>query len=207
MRDNTDFLKPECYKRNYSYKLIDHVGIGQYPKIGSGLCLPMVIEKVRKELSVKDGSVLLCRSFGCLVASYFLAQEPEHLECYARVILWVPSPFHSVWERFAKDKDSLANFNNKAARKGFMINETFWETTYPIEYFAKRFHRKDVSIGFGTEDIYCDKAFAVYLHDLIAHYTECFVDTLEILGARHEIKGSDDKNIVNQYLSFIFRNK
>ena len=210
-------IEEEAVARGFRTDLVDYVGCGHEPKMGNGLNLPDAVEKVRKEINkhpAPTGSTLLCRSFGCDVGAYLLAYHAQEMAAFARIVLWGPSAYHLYWDLVARTPESTREMNEYAAKhkRGMRLHEGFWATFQPIEISAKHFRSISVEIGFGTQDQYCESAFANYLAGIIRNHTKCPVRVVEIRGADHEIRidpkagvpNEEHERIKQEYFQLIF---
>lgn len=199
-----DLIMNHAKSKGIDFTLLDYIGIGQHPDLGDGLDLSKVINKIRNCIytEIKDRT-LFCKSFGCDVASFFLANEPELLKNYNQIILWGASPFHHQWELFAKE--DINDTNNYLIKKGLKISNRYFTNLIPIEYQAKCFSStKHIKIGCGTEDMHCSVEFCKYLSSIINKHTSCHATISIIDGAPHSVTSQNSKKLVDQYLDFIF---
>ena len=193
-REVYKLIEDEAAARGFTAQLIDYVGVGPSPDFGSGLSLPEAVEKAQKDIKGRPAplrSTLLCRSFGCDVGMYLFAHYPEEVAAFNRIILWGPSGLHMYWDLVARAPDSLNRLNESVKdTKGLLLHTDFWKTFRPIEESMKAITKLNVEIGYGTNDDYCDAAFAHYLAEICWKHTPCPVRVVEIKGAEHEIRSA-----------------
>jgi len=193
-------IEEEGERRGWSTHLIDYVGVGHAPEFGVELNLPGAVVKAREDLKTRpapQGSTLLCRSFGCDVGAYLLANHGGEMAAFSRIVLWGPSAYHLYWDLVARTPTSLREMNvyAKEKKKGMKLHDDFWATFKPIEESAKRFRSITIEIGYGTRDKYCDAPFANYLAGVVWKHTACPVRVVEIEGAYHEIRADPPAGI------------
>jgi len=200
-------IASEATRRGVSTHLVDYVGFGHHPDFGPGLNLPRAAEKALTEIRGRqcpDHSTLLCRSFGCYVGVYLLVNNCEEMAAFSRIVLWGPLPYHAFWKLAGQNSSSIQLLNEMARDKGLFHSHDFWITLTPIEELLKGLAGIVVSIGYGTEDQYCDKAFANYIAEIIWRNTKCPVQVAEISGAGHEIRSDASDLIQAEYFALIF---
>ncbi len=217
-REVYKLIEDEAAARGFTAQLIDYVGVGHSPDFGSGLSLPGAVEKARNDIKARPaplGSTLLCRSFGCDVGTYLFAHYPEEVAAFNRIILWGPSGLHTYWDLVARAPDSL-NLLNESVRdtNGLLLHTDFWNTFAPIEESVKAITKVNVEIAYGTNDNYCDAAFAHYLAEICWKHTTCSVRLVEIKDAEHEIRSAPNQRsrvspevherIKSEYFTLIF---
>lgn len=208
-------IDEEAALRGWSTHLIDYVGVGHAPEFGMGLNLSGAVEKAWQDLQARpapQGSTLLCRSFGCDVGAYLLANHGDEMSAFSRVVLWGPSAFHLIWTLAERDRGGIDKVNFMSLSKGVQWSPTYWKTTVPIEESVKQIKGIQVGIGYGTKDQYCDAPFANYLAGLIQKHTDCAVHVCPIKGAGHEIRpdpapggsAEEHERIKREYFALIF---
>lgn len=201
------FLEVEAEQRGYQARTFRYGGSGQLAQgsVEGGLSLPSAA--LHAKATIEDlpaGSVLVCRSFSCLVPFFLARDERLSLSNIGRLVLVAPLPYWRWWQLLISP-GTQAVYAEEAARKGAVLAPKFFETLVPIESSCAAVTGLDVVIVVGQRDQHTSTAYCEYLAHLIRRDGSNKASVRSVPGAAHGVSAEDVSSVRKAYLQAIFQ--
>ncbi len=149
-----DSLREVSALRGLNLWIVDYVGYGRYPVLGTGFDILVLSEYLAMRFSrVKEPYTLLASCLGILACGYLLAHHARSLENCRQLVFWGSSARHCL-DRMALKYPYEEVFNKQKGRSsGFALCNGFWRQTQSLCALALHFlHPIKSILVFGAED-------------------------------------------------------
>ncbi len=187
--------------RCLKYKGHGHLADGA---VSGQITLPGVAAAIAEDVrGSKPGSMLICRSFGCLLPGYLALKCTVNLATFERIVFWGPVPAFELWNLFGT-RCRVAKTSVEAEHKGSRVDPDFYESLLPIEMSCKALVGTQVIFAVGTCDKHTTPEFANYLAATVRKAGNTDVSVRIVDGAPHEVTSAKEDRMKAAYLDAIF---
>jgi len=199
-------LTAEARRRDMPMRCLKYKGHGHLTggRIDGKIELPGVAQGIVDAVrQAPPGSILICRSFGCLLPGYLALNHRLRLQDFRRIAFWGPVPYFHMWKLFGTAAQ-VAEKNSEAEAKGAKLAPDFFQSIVPLEVSCKSLLDVEVIIAVGTADGYTTPAFADFLAAMVREAGNADVHVRIVENAPHEMTAAQDEKVKADYLNSLF---